>query len=93
MKSMVSVSNDGVAEIFASDDQEKAGLNPRSGFISTGGAGLLNDLQPKIVSGDFGYILEDVPHLSDYIPDLPVCIISNLGFVAYDHIFDSVTKT
>ncbi|XP_022897562.1 ATP-dependent 6-phosphofructokinase 6-like [Olea europaea var. sylvestris] len=71
MESMVSVSNDGVAEIFASDDQEKAGLNPRSGFISTGGAGLLNDLQPKIVSGDFGYILEDVPHLSYYIPDLP----------------------
>ncbi|XP_047312402.1 ATP-dependent 6-phosphofructokinase 6-like [Impatiens glandulifera] len=25
----------------------------------------------KIVNGDCGYILEDVPHLSDYIPDLP----------------------
>ncbi|KAL8503130.1 hypothetical protein ACS0TY_022029 [Phlomoides rotata] len=26
---------------------------------------------PKVVSGDFGYTLEDVPHFSDYIPDLP----------------------
>ncbi|KAA3477233.1 ATP-dependent 6-phosphofructokinase 3-like [Gossypium australe] len=28
--------------------------------------------QPKIVNGPGGYVLEDVPHLSDYIPDLPV---------------------
>ncbi|KAM5579215.1 ATP-dependent 6-phosphofructokinase 6-like [Rosa sericea] len=27
--------------------------------------------QPKIITGDAGYVLEDVPHLSDYIPDLP----------------------
>jgi len=26
----------------------------------------------KIVIGDDGYVLEDVPHLSDYIPNLPV---------------------
>ena len=26
----------------------------------------------KIVRGDFGYILEDVPHFNDYIPNLPV---------------------
>ncbi|KAK4765790.1 hypothetical protein SAY86_026880 [Trapa natans] len=26
----------------------------------------------KIVEGDDGYVLEDVPHLSDYIPDLPI---------------------
>lgn len=26
---------------------------------------------PKIITGDAGYVLEDVPHLSDYIPDLP----------------------
>lgn len=26
----------------------------------------------KIVNGDDGYVLEDVPHLSDYIPDLLV---------------------
>jgi hypothetical protein len=28
--------------------------------------------KPKIVRGAAGYVLEDVPHLSDYIPDLPV---------------------
>ncbi|XP_043711142.1 ATP-dependent 6-phosphofructokinase 7-like [Telopea speciosissima] len=28
-------------------------------------------LEPKIVTGDGGYVLEDVPHLCDYIPDLP----------------------
>lgn len=28
--------------------------------------------EPKVVSGPSGYVLEDVPHLSDYIPDLPV---------------------
>ncbi|GMI92712.1 phosphofructokinase 3 [Hibiscus trionum] len=27
--------------------------------------------KPKIVIGPGGYVLEDVPHLSDYIPDLP----------------------
>ncbi|KAK8581789.1 hypothetical protein V6N12_071997 [Hibiscus sabdariffa] len=27
-------------------------------------------LKPKIVTGPGGYVLEDVPHLSDYIPDL-----------------------
>lgn len=30
--------------------------------------------QPKMVTGNAGYVLEDVPHLSDYIPDLPVRI-------------------
>ncbi|XP_054785740.1 ATP-dependent 6-phosphofructokinase 3-like [Prosopis cineraria] len=27
--------------------------------------------KPKIVTGTLGYVLEDVPHLSDYIPNLP----------------------
>ncbi|XP_057478383.1 ATP-dependent 6-phosphofructokinase 3-like isoform X1 [Actinidia eriantha] len=27
--------------------------------------------QMKLVSGDAGYLLEDVPHLTDYIPDIP----------------------
>ncbi|CAI9784743.1 unnamed protein product [Fraxinus pennsylvanica] len=95
MESIVSnsVTDGGAAEIFASDDKEKAGSNPRNGFVSMEGTRLLKNLQPKIVSGDFGYILEYVPHFSDYIPHLPVRIISNLGFVAYDQIFDSVTKT
>ncbi|KAJ6842300.1 ATP-dependent 6-phosphofructokinase 6-like isoform X1 [Iris pallida] len=28
-------------------------------------------LDPKIVTGDAGYVLEDVPHLTDYLPNLP----------------------
>lgn len=67
-----SVSNGVAAEIIT---KEKVGLNPRNGFVSMEG---FNKLQPKIVTGDCGYILEDVPHLSDYIPHLPVCIISCL---------------
>lgn len=27
----------------------------------------------KIIHGDDGYVLEDVPHLLDYIPKLSVC--------------------
>uniref|UniRef100_A0A2P2IZB0 ATP-dependent 6-phosphofructokinase n=2 Tax=Rhizophora mucronata TaxID=61149 RepID=A0A2P2IZB0_RHIMU len=27
--------------------------------------------RPKIVTGDYGYVLEDVPHLTDYLSDLP----------------------
>ncbi|KAF8400915.1 hypothetical protein HHK36_014218 [Tetracentron sinense] len=42
--------------------------NPRS---SRGAMGFSSKSQPKIVTGDAGYVLEDVPHLSDYIPDLP----------------------
>ncbi|KAK6772994.1 hypothetical protein RDI58_028232 [Solanum bulbocastanum] len=30
-----------------------------------------NNYQMKVVKGDYGYVLEDVPHLTDYIPDLP----------------------
>ena len=26
----------------------------------------------KLESGEAGYVLEDVPHVSDYLPDLPV---------------------
>lgn len=32
---------------------------------------IMVDSQKKIVTGDAGYILEDVPHFTDYIPDLP----------------------
>ncbi|KAF8036405.1 hypothetical protein BT93_C2194 [Corymbia citriodora subsp. variegata] len=31
----------------------------------------MDDSSKKIVTGDAGYVLEDVPHFSDYIPDLP----------------------
>lgn len=35
-------------------------------------SGLPNDNQIKLITGDGGYVLEDVPHLTDYIDDLPV---------------------
>lgn len=28
-------------------------------------------MEPKIVKGEAGYVLDDVPHLSDFLPDLP----------------------
>lgn len=36
-------------------------------------------MKPKIVTGDGGYILEDVPHFSDYIPDLHVPLSLSLS--------------
>ncbi|VFQ84691.1 unnamed protein product [Cuscuta campestris] len=33
--------------------------------------GEINSQMMKVVKGEFGYVLEDVPHLSDYISDLP----------------------
>ncbi|KAF3450673.1 hypothetical protein FNV43_RR06762 [Rhamnella rubrinervis] len=35
------------------------------------GMGTRTNSEPKIVNGTAGYVLEDVPHLTDYIPDLP----------------------
>lgn len=35
----------------------------------------------KIVTGDAGYVLEDVPHLTDYLPDLPVTFFSLSNFL------------
>ncbi|CAI0543668.1 unnamed protein product [Linum tenue] len=39
---------------------------------TTANGGVGNGLfKPKIVNGDYGYVLEDVPHLTDYLPNLP----------------------
>ncbi|RWR73578.1 hypothetical protein CKAN_00187200 [Cinnamomum micranthum f. kanehirae] len=38
---------------------------------SSNGMDSVEKPERKIVLGDAGYVLEDVPHLSDYIPDLP----------------------
>ncbi|KAJ4952715.1 hypothetical protein NE237_029547 [Protea cynaroides] len=49
-------------------------LNSMSNSTSTdSGASMESSSKPgrKIVTGDYGYVLEDVPHLTDYIPDLP----------------------
>lgn len=31
--------------------------------------------QMKVETGEYGYVLEDVPHLTDYIDDLPVSFL------------------
>jgi 6-phosphofructokinase 1 len=31
----------------------------------------------KISEGRFGYVLDDVPHLTDYLPDLPVSALTD----------------
>ncbi|KAH7547206.1 hypothetical protein FEM48_Zijuj01G0284900 [Ziziphus jujuba var. spinosa] len=42
---------------------------PRENSKATMGISI--NSEPKVVAGPAGYVLEDVPHLSDYIPDLP----------------------
>lgn len=39
-----------------------------------------NSSDAKLVSGAAGYVLEDVPHFSDYIENLPVCFFVALSF-------------
>ncbi|XP_019163485.1 PREDICTED: uncharacterized protein LOC109159829 [Ipomoea nil] len=36
--------------------------------------------KPKTMNGDDGYVLEDVPHLSNYVPNLPGCINTFNGY-------------
>ncbi|GMN37108.1 hypothetical protein TIFTF001_006551 [Ficus carica] len=46
--------------------------SPRSENSNTTSAmGFSMTSEPKIETGDFDYVLEDVPHLTDYLPDLP----------------------
>ena len=33
----------------------------------------------KLEEGDYGYVLDDVPHLTDYLPDLPVSAAAPLS--------------
>ncbi|XP_030448470.2 ATP-dependent 6-phosphofructokinase 3-like, partial [Syzygium oleosum] len=40
-------------------------------IAAAGSAGVSDVTKKKIVVGDAGYVLEDVPHFSDYIPNLP----------------------
>lgn len=40
-------------------------------------------VQMKVETGDAGYVLEDVPHLSDYIPNLPVSCLQLLSLLIY----------
>lgn len=53
-----------------------------------------SDLQMKIIYGDVGYILEDVPHFTNYIPNLPIYFsislfrsssITYVNYIAFTH--------
>ncbi|KAG6411273.1 hypothetical protein SASPL_129351 [Salvia splendens] len=62
------------AEADGGDHTMKKNLPcPNSGnaFSKLPSMGLEINSKPKILTGDFGYTLEDVPHLSDFIPHLP----------------------
>jgi hypothetical protein len=54
-------------------------VKPRGGrrMSSAGGKFVITK---KIVNGEAGYMLEDVPHLIDYLPNLPVslCILCTI---------------
>ncbi|KAJ6799760.1 ATP-dependent 6-phosphofructokinase 6-like isoform X1 [Iris pallida] len=52
----------------ASSPSSRNGGDSRRRSSTMGSEGKLN---PKIVTGDTGYLLEDVPHLTDYVPNLP----------------------
>ncbi|XP_058206676.1 ATP-dependent 6-phosphofructokinase 3-like [Rhododendron vialii] len=47
------------------------GSNSNNGSVQLPMGSFPGNSQPKIVTGEAGYVLEDVPHLIDYIPDLP----------------------
>ena len=67
---------------FGTSDSKALTLNLRNGVTAFSNSkvgssrvppmGTSGNTQPKIVTGENGYVLEDVPHLIDYIPDLPV---------------------
>ncbi|CAL9009899.1 unnamed protein product [Prunus brigantina] len=53
-----------------SPSSSSSSSSPReNGFRDT--MEISNNSVPKIVTGEGGYVLEDVPHLVDYLPDLP----------------------
>lgn len=41
----------------------------------------------KVITGDAGYVLEDVPHLTDYIQGLPVFSLPQISFSLYLFMF------
>ncbi|XP_057519571.1 ATP-dependent 6-phosphofructokinase 3-like [Amaranthus tricolor] len=45
--------------------------NPVKSSLGNNASDYSNYLYPKIVKGDCGFVLEDVPHLSDYLSHLP----------------------
>jgi 6-phosphofructokinase 1 len=48
-------------------------------------------MKKKLVGGDAGYVLEDVPHLTDYLPELPVRAPCCLAFHRFARVFPIVS--
>ncbi|RZC27824.1 ATP-dependent 6-phosphofructokinase 3 isoform B [Glycine soja] len=53
------------------NNHHKLGFQPARSRSRLAMASPANTSEPKIVTGTAGYILEDVPHFTDYIPNLP----------------------
>ncbi|XP_058067505.1 ATP-dependent 6-phosphofructokinase 3-like [Magnolia sinica] len=61
-------------DLAASPASVRASFPAKNADLKVGSSkamGSAGKSHPKIVTGDAGYVLEDVPHLTDYIPDLP----------------------
>ena len=56
----------------SSSSEKRLESGPGFSRVVMAGSDSDNFSKPKIATGSSGYVLEDVPHLSDYIPDLPV---------------------
>lgn len=73
---------------FATFDSRNSSVNYSPGLKSratkTNGALTMDGKsQLKIVTGEAGFVLEDVPHLSDYIQDLPVLLFLPLALLPF----------
>ncbi|XP_071721501.1 ATP-dependent 6-phosphofructokinase 7-like [Rutidosis leptorrhynchoides] len=76
---MHSISNNNSSIKLSSDNTKnnrnrnkpKVKLTPRIPIMGPPPASAKALSQPKVFTGDHGYVLEDVPHLIDYIPNLP----------------------
>ncbi|CAN6573409.1 unnamed protein product [Malus baccata var. baccata] len=56
---------------FSASPPTSSPSTPRVNGRSSGSMAISDNSEPKIATGPGGYVLEDVPHLVDYIPDLP----------------------
>lgn len=80
-------------EISRGSNMKASTSNLSNGFLSLCSSSLTGDyyeeLSPKIVAGDEGYVFEDVPHFLDYIPKASVCfyyscIYAYLVIISFD---------
>lgn len=72
-------------EISRGSNMKASTSNLSNGFLSLCLSSSTGDnyeeLSPKIVAGDEGYVFEDVPHFLDYIPKASVCFYYSYIYV------------